>query len=159
MDKYIAHSVLAAVVTGFWNKRDWQAWADRLIILLNKPGVWLLNLSTASDKEDVCAALMDQLRVEELKKGGRIYIGDTRLGFQLLRFERGDYTLAEFLNVAGDEADGGTTTLGCEKLYDLLNRLEAGGDATQIANEAKEMVSEYARKAIGELEFIEKYEG
>jgi hypothetical protein len=63
---------------------------------------------------------------------GPIRPGDERyddlyVGFLYLRFERGDLSMAELLNLAGQYSDCSGCEIPCEEFYLLLNQIDGGG--------------------------------
>jgi hypothetical protein len=120
----IAHYWAAAAFSGFATASDWHNWADREIEENKSPDYWVIALSLASTESDLLELLSEQMRIEELVCGHRIYIGNAKLGFIYWSFKLGRMSFAEFLAKAGDEADGGTGDLDCETIYGILNQFE-----------------------------------
>jgi hypothetical protein len=120
----VGHYWIAAASSGFARPDSWRSWADAIIRRLTVPTVWLIDLALAKNVDDVYAALSTKRDEEVVAKGDYISIGNAKLGYLYLRFERGDYALCEFLQVAGGEADGGDGGLECEIVYALLNDVE-----------------------------------
>lgn len=98
-------------------------------------------MSLAKDFTELRQALLPRLEQENQDAGQIIPVGNATLGFHYLRYQRGDYTLREFLIKAGEEADGGVSDLDCESVYQLLNSIEntEASDVTEVANLRNEL--------------------
>lgn len=147
----IASYWLSAVSTGFAGPTSWKNWADTLIERLEQPPVWIIDMSLANTPDDLFKAVEERKAEEDRAAGNVIPLGNAKLGFYYLRYERGDYALDEFLSVAGDEADGGTADLPCESVFEILNNVERARDdaalVAELASKTKDMFSSYKRTA------------
>lgn len=147
----IASYWLSAVSTGFADATSWKNWADALIERLEEPPIWIINMSLANTLDELYKALEERKAEEDRAAGNVIPLGNAKLGFYYLRYERGDYTLDQFLSVAGDEADDGTADLPCEPVFEILNTVEQAKDdsalLTALASKTKRMFSSYSRTA------------
>jgi hypothetical protein len=122
--KPVSNYWAAAIFSGFASPVDWRSWADREIEHSDCPDHWIIALSLASSEDELLKPLGEQMENEERILGHRIYIGNAKLGFTYWSFKLGKLSFADFLTVAGNEADGGTGDLECESIYSILNRLE-----------------------------------
>jgi len=155
--KRFASNWLAVATTKFSGPESWKHWADVMIERLPEPPMWIIYMAVANSLDELFKALGERLEQEDYSAGYHIPIGNAKLGYHYLRYARGDYTLQEFLLIAGDEADGGSGDLDCEPVYDILNRVEiAKDDPKRIAAleaETKELFLPY--KLIAERQWSE----
>ncbi len=108
-------------------------------------------MSLAKSLDELYLALEERKQQEDSVLGYMIPLGNAKLGFYYLRYEKGEFTLDRFLASAGDEADGGTADLPCEVVFEILNAFErARGDNSTLeilARKAKDLFSPYKRIA------------
>ena len=67
---------------------------------------------------------------------------DLYLGLLHLRFQRGDLSMAEILNLAGRYADSRGCGIPCEEFYLLLNEIDGGGPTIPSDRALAERVAE-----------------
>jgi len=133
---------IAAIESGFAQPDEWVAWADRQIVRLDEPPVWILDLSlvhSANQALEVLARTTDKVAPnlwDQLDWNG-VY-----LGFLYLRFERGDLTLWELLIQAGEKADCAQFRIDCEEFYLLANEMRGAGPTLLASRPLMERVSE-----------------
>jgi hypothetical protein len=124
--------VWAAALSGeYISLSDLVVWADRQVLRLEPSPSWLLDLCLARTKDDALSLLLVAWD-RHMESAGTIRPGsekhdDLFLGFLYLRFERGDLSMAELLNIAGRYSDGSGCELPCEAFYILLNEIDGGG--------------------------------
>ena len=151
----IGHYLLAAIEVGSLGGRQCRDWADRLVVLLDRPEAWILELATATSIEDARIALRDRIEKEESYRGGIISIGNLKLGFLVIRLEKGELTQHEVLVKAGELAEGGFTDIGSSEIYYWLNLIEDGTERTFPSG----LFARYRQLAISALEEIRDYVG
>ena len=121
--------------------------------------MWLVNLSLANDVGALLVALSSKRDEEAIAQGDFISIGNAKLGYLYLRYERADYSLCEFLEAAGSEADGGTGDLQCEEIYALLNDVEEAirrqQSVAQFEAQVRLLFAPYATSAVQQWATIE----
>ncbi|WP_146446077.1 hypothetical protein [Botrimarina colliarenosi] len=147
----IGHFWSAAIFSGFAVPSDWRSWADLQIGKCDVPECWLISLSLAASKDELLGPLREQMSCEETDYGFPIYIGDAKLGYIYWSYLFGRMSFTELLTRAGDEADGGTSDLECELVYEILNRLEerlASGDSwDDLRRQADKVFAPYLKVA------------
>lgn len=151
----VAHYLLAAIETEYLKHRQWQAWADRLTLLLDSPEIWVLDLSIANTIGRARDALEDRRRDEQVARGEVIPISDLKLGFLYTRFKGGDLTLHDLFEQAGLLAEGGFTTTDCEEFYAQLNSIESGSEVES----PDAIFAAYEHRALVAWREIQSYEG
>lgn len=156
-DRTCAWYWLAAARSGFASSEQWKSWADRRIEEADIPDEWLIDVSLAKDLETLTHIITSRFGNEE-EEASKARTVDTVLGYLWLRYERGDYDLAECLRKAGEYADNWDTSIECEVFYALLSDLEAGstnlGTRRMIEEQAESRFTELREMACGHWELL-----
>jgi hypothetical protein len=131
---------LSAAKSGFASSSEWRAWADGEILAVDVPDVWLIELSLARTVDDLRRVVMMRADFEERLPDYVRPDDNAILGYLWLRYERGDFDLADCLAQAGFAADASSGDVECELFYallaDLKKCLAQGGDSTQHVHAA-----------------------
>ncbi len=152
MKSTVALHWLTAARAEFVKPSDWRAWADKLIVSLPTPPFWLIGMSLAMNVAELRKAFEDVL--DTLDPVSPTTVDNVVLGYIWWRFERDELGLHDCLRLAGEAADSGVSNISCEKLFEFLNRLEAGNqNEKEIEAAARELLSPFRRLA--ELEWME----
>lgn len=115
---------LAVLTTRFARLSDSQEWVYYVIARIDTPPRWILEMATVDSLEQILAVLQEQKYHEEMNAGYALSIGDAKLGYYYRMYREGRMSLHDFLAIAGDEADGGTSDLDPEPVFELLNIIE-----------------------------------
>lgn len=156
MNAPIARYWVAAAESGYAEPRDWQDWADRIILAMPTPPAWVLDLATATDAAQVRTALIDRLVTAEWN--ARESLDDSVIGYLWLRFVRGKLSLNECMRLAGMRADCGDGDVGCESFYDLLSRLDAGEEYERVVADAQRLMAPLVAHAEQQWEMLARVE-
>lgn len=144
---------LAAAKANYASPIDWRRWADRLILSMAQPPIWLINASMARNDTELREAMVDRLDAEWNADGVPTY-DDLCIGFLWLNYKRGQVSFADCLRLAAEQADGGSSRFSCEVFYQLLTRMESGeriSDVESVAEAEFSSVAEVARNQFDEL--------
>lgn len=157
----IAHYLFAISFSGFYNKSEWQKWADELILREDKPKLWLINVSLARNIDDLSKALSDLMITERSYLRNEPPFSDAVIGYYYLRYLSKDISINELLQMSGEEADGGEgATKACEEFYMILNELESDKDL-EFKHDFVKMIAEIFEPfkiiALKQKEVIENY--
>jgi hypothetical protein len=137
---------LTAAQAGFAKPADWRVWADKLIVSLPAPPIWIINMSLAMNLTELRKALGDAL--DTLKEVSPAMVDDTLIGYIWWRFERHEVNLRDCLKLIGEAADAGSSRISCETVFALLNNLEANNQNEEnVALRATELLSPLRRLA------------
>lgn len=157
----IAHYLFAIAFSGFFNKSEWQKWADELILREDKPKIWVINVSLARNIDDLSKALSDLMITERSYVKNEPPFSDAVIGYYYLRYLSQDISINELLQLSGQEADGGEgATIACEEFYMILNELERDKDLEFKPNFVKmitEIFEPFKSIALKQKEVIENY--
>lgn len=121
----IAHYLFAIAFSGYYQKKDWQNWADQRILKQTSAEDWLIEISLANSIEMLSNALGDLLISERFEVKNRVPSSDAIIGYFYLMYLEGKISLQELLLKSGDEADGGEgASVECEEFYAISSDLE-----------------------------------
>jgi hypothetical protein len=102
-------------------------WADELIMKLDAPPYWLLELSTTQYQPDAARILRDEADSPPFEsddvedRNDRV---DEYVACLFLRYRRGELSWASFLRETGMYLDSANGRRACEDFYSLLTDLE-----------------------------------
>lgn len=117
----------AAIETGFVQQTEWVAWADRQIAQLDRPPMWILDLSLVHSSESALSVLWPACRNVPSDVWMKLDWTGVYLGFWYLRYKRGELSMLELLLRSGDKADGAGCRIDCSAFYVLANEIDGGG--------------------------------
>lgn len=121
----IAHYLFNISFSGYYQKQDWQSWADQRLLKQPLAEEWLINVSLADSIETLSSALGDLLISERFAAKNRVPSSDAVIGYFYLMYLEEKMSLQELLLKSGDEADGGEgASAECEEFYEISSDLE-----------------------------------
>ena len=119
----IGYSLFAISFSGYYKKKDWQAWADKHILSSASKYDWLADVALSRNIDELGRALCELINSE--RENAEFAFSDAVIGFFYLQYLDKMFSLAELLNKSGNEADCGLgASEDCETFYELLNMLE-----------------------------------
>jgi hypothetical protein len=157
----IAHYLFAMAFSGFYNKSEWQKWADDIILREDEPKLWLINVSLARNIDDLSKVLSDLMITERIYMENGPPFSDAVIGYYYLRYLSKDISINELLQMSGEEADGGEgASIACEEFYMILNELESDRDL-EFKHDFVKMIEKFFEPfqniAMKQKEVIENY--
>ena len=141
-----ARLTAAAFESGYADLGSLIAWADQQIERLSAPPLWIIDVSLARTDQEARAALdagWNQRHKDASREGPdppdevALY-----LGFLYLRFERGDFSMARLLELAGEYTGARNGRFYCETFYHLWNEIDRGGPTIPNPRPLADRVSE-----------------
>lgn len=99
-------------------------WADELIMKLDVPPHWLLELSTTQYQPDAARILYSYASSPPFESDDADARIDEYVACLFLRYRRGEISWATFLHEAGQKLDAANSRRPCEDFYTLLSDLE-----------------------------------
>jgi len=121
----IAHYLFEISFSGYYQKKDWQNWADQRILKQKLAEKWLIDISLANSIEMLSNALGDLLISERSEVKNRTPSSDAIIGYYYLMYLERKFSLQDLLLKSGDEADGGEgASVECEEFYAISSDLE-----------------------------------
>jgi hypothetical protein len=122
LSKSFAQMLALAIDAECLTFRDYIPWADRVIAALDRPPVWICDLSIAKYRPEALRIVREFVLsepFEEVTSRPADY-----LGFLWIRYERREISWATFLRESGRYSDCSSCAIECEVFYSLLNELE-----------------------------------
>lgn len=98
-------------------------WADELILALAAPPHWLLELCTTQDSPSAARVLHEHAASPPFESFDADEQTDEYVACLLLRYRRGEFSWATFLDEAGRKLDAANGRRACEDIYSLLTEL------------------------------------
>jgi hypothetical protein len=149
---------ISAIESEFAQPADWVSWADRQILRLDNPPVWVLDLSLRHSDKEALGVLWPAACKVAPELWETIDATGLHLGFLYLRFERTDLSMLDLLTAAGRKADGASFRIECEAFYLLANEIDGGGPTRpsndplpQRVAELFQPLADYARRRWNEM--------
>jgi hypothetical protein len=133
-----AEMLALAIDAGCLTYRDYIPWADAVIARLDRPPVWICNLSTIKYRPDALRVVRDFVFSEPFEPASAA--PEDYLGFLWIRYERGEISWATFLSEAGRYSDASSVAIECEYFYSILNELEQSEFDSGLENRQREEV-------------------
>lgn len=135
---------LAAACAEFVTVDDWQRWADSKIEQFDKVPYWVLELSTASNLNELLILTQEATYQLDLQRPGARKYGRELVGFIFIRYQLGKISIHRLLELAGLVTDNGCGYgWGPESYYEILNDLEAEKKSLKEADlEIREMLAD-----------------
>lgn len=130
-------------------------WADELIMKLDAPPYWLLELSTTRYQPDAAGILSDYAHsppYDSIGASERNDQVDEYVACLFLRYRRGELSWASFLRETGQYLDVANGRRACEDFYALLTDLEHHEYAKDLENTQR---AELEREFHGAIERID----
>ena len=124
----IAHYLNVVVSSGYWQKEQWQAWADELIVSHDELEDFVDDISVAEDESEVGAALREQWYMEVFDGSNNFYIEEIVVGYYYLMFKEGRMSLLELFErlMNDDDISSSSTAVEWEEREHIFNELRMG---------------------------------
>ncbi len=142
--KRTARTLATMVDSGLIGYRHFTPWADALVMALEAPPHWLLELCTTRYQPSAARLLHDYAASPPFESFDESEQTDEYVACLLLRHQRGEISWATFLQEAGRKLDGANGRRHCEDIYALLTELETHEYSKDL---------EHAQRAAMEREF------
>lgn len=101
----VAHYLYMAVISGYYKRGDWQAWADRIILNNDDLETWIYDVSIAQNEEQLYEAICDKKRSEYFDKDSEYSQSDIIVGYYCLLFQEKRISIEELTSKLLDEDD------------------------------------------------------
>jgi hypothetical protein len=124
-----------ALESGYVLSPVWVDWADKQILDLDSPPLWLLELSVLDTVEKASMLFWRHSRQINQSSWNRIECTELYLGFIYLRFERGDLEPGQLLMLAGKFADRINYRIDCSVFFLLFYKIDGDNLTSNILKE------------------------
>src|SRR4051812_28123743 len=102
LTKPFAHRLSAMVDAGFLTYREYVPWADALILRMNLPPAWILDLALTAHRDTAVQILMKFTNAEPFHESSSYEAWtDEYVAALYLRYERRELSWASILEMAG----------------------------------------------------------
>ena len=148
------HRIATMIESGLLLAEHFIPWADARVMSLDAPPGWLLELCTTPDGPSAARVLYDSAATPPFEPLDEEAQTDDFVACLLLRYRRGDFTWATFLQQAGAKLDAANGRRPCEALYALLTELERREYSTEVERTQRSDVErdfEAALERVGSL--------
>lgn len=93
----IASYLMIAVSSGYYVKKDWQSWADNIIVKGLTLEYWIYEVSIAKNEEEVYIAIIDKIYEEYFSELSLYGKKDCIIGYYFLMYKEGRLSLSNLL--------------------------------------------------------------
>jgi hypothetical protein len=124
-----------ALESGYVRSPVWVDWAEKKIIELDSPPLWLLEMSLIDTAKKASILLWKYSRQIHQDTWNCIECRELYLGFLYLQFERGNLKLEELLILAGQFADRINYEIDCSVFFLLFHEIDSGNLTSNILEE------------------------
>lgn len=133
----IAHYLETVILSGYWKKEQWQAWADELIISHDELEDFVYGISLAENEMEAYGVLGEQKFEEVFNESNSFYIEEIVVGYYYLMYKEGRMSLLELFERLTDEDDisSSSTAVEWEEREHILNELRMGVINTERIDE------------------------
>lgn len=157
----IANYLYVAVISGYYKKQDWQAWADKIIISNNNLDIWIYDVSMAQNKEELYKSIGDRKREEYFEKETFFSEADVVIGYYYLMFKEGKMNLSELIFRLNDEDDSAVDAVICgnKRFKKLLNKINRSREQkyTKFIQKLDEILNPLVHIAQQQQQVIKNY--
>ena len=123
----VAHYLYIAVISGYYKRRDWQAWADRIILNNDNDDLetWIYDVSIAQNEEQLYEAICDKKRIEYFDEDSKYSQSDIVVGYYCLLFQEKRISIEELTSKLLDEDDNASDAeiLKDKKVIRLIEKI------------------------------------
>lgn len=137
-------------------KKQWQSWADKLILYNDELEDWIYDVAVAKNKEEVFLAIAHEKITEVFYKETSYWEPDIVLGYYYLVYQEKRMNLSEFLSKLTDEDDISSEAkiFNSQETRDMLSKAKMGKlDITKI----DELLMPFTEEALRQLEILLHY--
>ena len=151
-DKRTTDRIATMVESGLLRDDQFIPWADELVMSLQEPPGWVLELCTTPYRPKAAALLREYAAAPPFEPLDWQERGDDAVACFLLRYRRGELSWATFLSEAGQALDANDGTVPCEELFEMLNDLERAEYSKDVECKQRAEVERTFRNALARIE-------
>lgn len=99
------HYLHTIVNSGYWEKKEWQSWADDLIGCNENLDIWIYDVSVAKNREALGIAIVYEMYEEILDEETDYWEAQVIMGYYYMMYKEGRMSLRKLLLKYTDEDD------------------------------------------------------
>lgn len=139
LSKSFAHRLSAMIEAGLITYREFEPWTESLIVTMDRPPRWILDLTLTKYWPDAAAIVRRFAYSEPFETLAEAPWADDYVAAAYLRYERRELSWATFLRMAGEITDSYGGKHVCEFFYEMLNEYERSEFATATEAEQRRL--------------------
>lgn len=135
------------VQSEYYGVRDWQAWADSVILNNDTVDSWIYDISLAKNEDEFRAVVNEQMTVEFEIRGGRLsYDSNIIVGYYYLMYRENRMTRSDLIDILSDE----DSIASDSDIFDI--------DVSKVNhNELDSLLMPFLEKALEQKRYLESY--
>lgn len=150
----VIHYLHTIVVSHYWGKKEWQAWADDLIVCNEELDSWIYDVSMAKDVEALGITIAYERYEEMCDEETDYWEAQVVMGYYYMMYKEGRMRLTELLLKYTDEDDIASKSelLNYEECLLWLEKETLAESDIQKIDKILSPVEQIARKQLYELQ-------
>ena len=101
----IVNYLHTVVISGYYEKEQWQSWADKIILNNENVQSWIYDVAVAKNKQELFDAIAFEKCIEEFSKDTLYWETDVVIGYYYLMYKEDKITLSQLVEKVTDEDD------------------------------------------------------
>lgn len=163
-DTLVAHYLHTAVSSEYYVKKDWEEWADRIIMNKENLDMWIYDVSIAKNLEEFFSAIYPQLCQEYFEEDDVYSEPDIIIGYYYIMYKEGRMTLFELLSRVNDDDDAssGAMLYRNKRFKELIHKLFKDillQQEMQYVKELETIIAPLEKAAFRQQKILENYKG
>ena len=136
------------VISGYYEKEQWQSWADKIILNNENVQSWIYDVAVAKNKQELFDAIAFERRIEEFSKDTLYWETDVVIGYYYLMYKEDKITLSQLVEKVTDEDDasGESRLFDSKEMMDVINNVKIGRVDLKKIEKFLEPLAQEARK-------------
>lgn len=150
----IVNYLHTVVISRYWNREQWQSWADGLILCKDNLEDWIYKVAFANDREELFLSIAYEKIIEVFHKETFYWEPDVVIGYYYLMYQEGRMSLSELFTKLMDEDDvsGEAEFFDSQEAVCMLSKVRKGELNAEEIDKLLKPLAKIARKQLDELE-------
>lgn len=126
----LANYLYALVYSDTYDADKWQIWAQNLLLdaEYDNDTEWVYGVLFADNKQELFEVISERMFYENYLSFNSLVLTEIIQGYYYYQYQSDGISLYELLDKAGNVADAGGDSMGCEFFYELLNTIDKSSD-------------------------------
>lgn len=144
----IVNYLHTVVISGYYEKEQWQSWADKIILNNENVQSWIYDVAVAKNKQELFDAIAFEKCIEEFSKDTLYWETDVVIGYYYLMYKEDKITLSQLVEKVTDEDDasGESRLFDSKEMMDVINNVKIGRVDLKKIEKFLEPLAQEARK-------------